>query len=188
MIEHVWNGRELGPLGNTHRVLAPHGWYPCAGDDQWLTIACGSDEEWRALARAAGHEEWLDRPEFRSAADRRAARLELDRAIGQWTAPHDKWELAKRLQEAGVAAFPALSQLEVVTDEQLSERREHFELHEGFGGSQLLNGNAWHLSKARPRLRRPAAELGVHNAELLGEYLGLPEDEVRRLEAEGVLG
>ena len=187
VIEYVWNGRELGPLGNTHRVLAPHGWYPCSGDDQWITIACGSDEEWRALAEAAGHREWLTRGEWAAAAGRREARLDLDAAIGEWTAPQDKWELAQRLQDAGVACFPALDQLEVVSDPQLCERREHFELHDDFSASQLLNGNAWHLSRAHPRLRMPAVELGTHNAAVLDEYLGVTKDEVRRLEAAGVL-
>ena len=30
IIEHEWNGRDLGPVGNSHRALAPHGVYPCA--------------------------------------------------------------------------------------------------------------------------------------------------------------
>ena len=187
VIEYVWNGREVGPLGNTHRVLAPHGWHPCAGHDQWITIACGSDEEWRALAAAADHPEWLEQPGWARASGRRQARLDLDAAIGGWTAPQDKWEFAQLLQDVGVASFPALDQLEVVTDLPLSHRREHFELHDDYSASQLLNGNAWPLSHAHPRLRLPAVELGVHNAAILGEYLGIPEHEVRRLEAAGVL-
>ena len=50
-----------------------------------------------------------------------------------------------------------------------------------------LDGSAWHLSGTPPRLRLPATAHGAHDAEVLGEWLGLPEDEMRRLEADGVL-
>jgi crotonobetainyl-CoA:carnitine CoA-transferase CaiB-like acyl-CoA transferase len=42
-------------LGNRHSSIAPHGIYPCDGDDEWIAIAAG-DDEWHALADA------LDRP------------------------------------------------------------------------------------------------------------------------------
>ena len=187
VIEHFWNERDLGPVGNTHRVLAPHGNYPCAGDDQWIAIACGSDEEWTALARSAGHPEWLDRPDFRTAADRRAQRREIDSEIAAWTRDHDKIELMHRLQADGVAAMAQLDQLEVIGDPQLVERRQHWVLPEHFPAAELLNGNAWHLSACPPVLRRPAPEFGAHNAEILAEYLGMSESEVRDLEARGVL-
>ena len=187
VIEYTWNGRTVSTVGNTHRALAPHGMYPTRGDDQWIAIACETAEEWEALARTAGHEEWLSRSEFRSAADRREARHALDREIGAWSRDHDKRELTERLQEAGVAAFPVLDAMEAIADPMLRERRQDFVLHERFPGSELLNGNAWHLSASPPRLRRPAPAFGAHNVEVFGEYLGLPEDEVRRLEQDGVL-
>ncbi len=74
-----------------------------------------------------------------------------------------------------------------MSDPHHSARRRHFRLHEQFPGGELLDGNPWHLSDAPPRLRSPAPELGAHNVEVLHEYLGMPEAEVRRLEREGVL-
>ena len=80
-----------------------------------------------------------------------------------------------------------LDALEVIADPHLAERRTHFVLHEGYPGDELLNGNPWHLSAAPPRLRRPAPVFGADNVEVLGEFLGLSEEEVRRLEEAGVL-
>ena len=188
MIEHLWNGREMGPQGNLHRVLAPHGIYPCAGDDRWIAIACGSDEEWSALARAAGHEEWVERDEFRTAAGRRAARAELDAAIGGWTASEDETALTQRVQEAGVAAFPAMAVVDMVADPQHSHRREHVELTEAAPMKNVLNGSPWHLSAAPPRVRRRVPDPGQHNEEVFGELLGLSSTEVRALQEEGVIG
>ena len=51
----------------------------------------------------------------------------------------------------------------------------------------LLDGNSWHLSEARPRLRMPAPEPGQHSEEVFGELLGLSAAEVHSLQAEGVI-
>jgi benzylsuccinate CoA-transferase BbsF subunit len=187
MIEYVWNDREMGPQGNLHRVLAPHGIYPCTGDDRWIAIACGSDEEWSALAHAAGHEEWLEQDAYRTAAGRRAARAELDAAIGAWTAPEDDAALTQLLQEAGVAAFPVMGVFDMLADSHHSHRRDHYELPEEMPMASLLNGNPWHLSAAQPSVRSPVPKYGQHNEEVFGELLGLSSEEVHNLQTEGVI-
>ena len=187
VIEWTWNGRNIGPVGNSHRFLAPHGMYPTLGDDQWIAIACDSDTQWQALARVAGRLEWLQREDFATAEGRRAARQPIDAEIGAWTAGEDKRELTERLQALGVPAFPVLNGLEVIADPMLRERRAEFVRPPEFPADELLNGVAWHLSKTPPRLRRPALAFGAHTAEVLGEYLGLSETEVRGLEEAAVL-
>ncbi len=187
VIEHVWNAREMGPQSGLHRVLAPHGIYACAGDDIWISIACGSDEEWSALAQTAGHPEWLERDEFRTPAARRAARAELNAAISDWTRSGEPVALTQQLQDAGVAAFPAMGLFDMLADPQHSHRREHFDLGGDFPTDALLDGNPWHLSEAPPRLRLPAPVPGQHSEEVFGELLGLSPEEVRGLQAEGVI-
>ena len=187
VIEHVWNGREMGPQSSLHRVLAPHGMYPCAGEDVWISIACGSDEEWSALAHTAGHPEWLERDEYRSAAGRRAARAELDAAISGWTRSGEPVALTQQLQDAGVAAFPVMGLFDMLADPQHSHRREHFELTGDFPTDALLDGNPWHLSEAPPSLRRRVPDPGQHSEEVFGELLGLSAEEVRSLQQEGVI-
>ena len=50
------NGRIWSRYGNRspYKPAAPHGVYPCAGEDRWLAIACFTDDEWRALAGCRG--------------------------------------------------------------------------------------------------------------------------------------
>ena len=187
VIEYTWNGRDIGPVGNTHAFLAPHGMYRTVGADDWIAIACDGDEQWRALAGVAGRPDWLEREDFASPAARRAARHAIDAELNAWTRDQEKRELAERLQAAGVPAFPVLDGMEVIADPMLRERRAEFELHPDFPADELLNGIAWHLSKTPPRLRRPAPEFGGHNVEVLGEYLGLSEAEVRAMEESGLL-
>ena len=48
-LDYFVNGRGQEPAGNGHPQFAPHGVYPCRGEDRWCAIAVTSDEEW------AGH-------------------------------------------------------------------------------------------------------------------------------------
>ena len=161
---------------------------PLRGDDRWIAIACGSDEEWRALARAAGHAEWLEHEAFRTAAGRRAARTELDSAISAWTQSEEPEALTQRLQQAGVAALPAMGLLEILGDPQHNQRRDYFRLGDDFPGDRLNDGNAWHLSAAPPLLRHSSPAPGQHSEEVFGELLGLSAEEVHGLQEEGVIG
>ena len=54
------NGRIWSRYGNRspYKPAAPHGVYPCLGEDRWLAIACFTEAEWRALTEVAGHPEW----------------------------------------------------------------------------------------------------------------------------------
>ncbi len=68
--------------GTRHPEMAPHGVYPCA-DEEWISIAVQSDEEWRALC------ETMEQPALAARyADSIARHLnvhELDAALAAWT-------------------------------------------------------------------------------------------------------
>ena len=49
LLDCAVNGREQGRIGNRDPAGAPHGAYPCKGEDRWVAIACSTDEEWHAL-------------------------------------------------------------------------------------------------------------------------------------------
>ncbi len=53
LLDYLMNGRDAGPQGNRERGIAPHGAYPCAGEDEWIAIAARTDAQWQALLAAA---------------------------------------------------------------------------------------------------------------------------------------
>src|SRR5262249_14806447 len=57
-------GRDPEPGGNQVRWAAPHDAYAASGHDQWVTIAVGSDDEWRALCGIIGDTARADDPRF----------------------------------------------------------------------------------------------------------------------------
>ena len=69
-LDYFVNGRGQEPSGNGHPQFAPHGVYPCRGEDRWCAIAVTSDEEWQALVEAMGSPAWGTDPDFASAEGR----------------------------------------------------------------------------------------------------------------------
>ena len=108
--EHIlgyqMNGREPRNVGNRHPVYAPHGVYRCRGDDSWVTVAVGSDREWRELCQAMGRPELCDDPRFVDVSARHRNHDELDEIIGEWTKHRDATELMQALQARRVPSAP----------------------------------------------------------------------------------
>ena len=59
-MDYVLNGRSGAPKGNEHptAAAAPHGVFPCRGEDRWISIAVQDDAQWLALVAAMGSPEW----------------------------------------------------------------------------------------------------------------------------------
>ncbi|MDO8673729.1 MAG: CoA transferase, partial [Dehalococcoidia bacterium] len=64
VMDYMMNGRVPPRMGNRDGIMAPHDVYPCKGDDSWIAIAVGSEEEWRALCDAMGNPDWTRKEEF----------------------------------------------------------------------------------------------------------------------------
>ena len=54
MLDQAVNGRGHARMGNRDPDGAPHGVYPCLGEERWVAIACFSDQEWQALKEKHG--------------------------------------------------------------------------------------------------------------------------------------
>ena len=62
--DYTMNGRVPTTLGNRHPTMAPHGAYPCAGEDEWLAVSVSTDAEWRGLCTAMGRDDLAADPRF----------------------------------------------------------------------------------------------------------------------------
>jgi benzylsuccinate CoA-transferase BbsF subunit len=180
------NGRQPPLLGDRHGSMAPHGCYPCAGDDRWLAIAVGSDGEFAALCRVMGHPELAADPRFADVVSRHRHQDELDEAISRWTGEKAPQEAASALQEAGVAASPVLSVLDLMEDPHLRERRFFERTAHADAGVWEMDGVPWRLSLTPAHVRLNAPCFAEHNDYVFGHLLGLSADEVAELERQGV--
>lgn len=188
LLEYAISGREPVRDGNHDRLMAPHNCYKTAGDDdKWVSIVVGSDAEWRALARAMGKSELGDDPRFATAPDRKRNENALDEIITAWTRERDRWEVAETLQQAGVAAFPSLSNKDLATDPHLTERGYLVALEHPEVGRRIHAGIPWKMSGTPCSVKRPAPLLGADTDEVLTSLLGMSPERIAELRREGIL-
>lgn len=105
------------------------------------------------------------------------------------TGPADKPPMGMRETMArGVVIGLVQSPEQVVSSPHLAERDFFVELDHPEVGTLKYPGPGFFLDGANPMQRRRAApRLGEHNAEIYCERLGLSEDELKRLQAAGVV-
>ena len=177
-MEYSLTGRVPTRDGSRHPEMAPHGCYPCVGDE-WISIAVRTDEEWQALCEAMGEPVLASRY-----ADRRSRQVnsqELDQVVGGWTRTKDARELAAALRGCGVAAFKSFNSIDLVGDEHLWKRGFYTHVTDNKQRSMPIVGAPWRMSATPAAVHRAAPTLGEHNDYVLGELLGLSAQERQRL-------
>ncbi|MBI2761361.1 MAG: CoA transferase [Chloroflexi bacterium] len=188
VMEQVMNGRAPERAGNRDPVMAPHGTFRCTGEDEaWVSIACGTDEEFAALCRAIGRPELAIDDHYRTAAGRKANEGELESLISEWARGRDRWDITRTLQAMGVAAFPSMSAEDLSNDAHLNERGIFVELEHPEVGVRRHIGIPYKMSGTPVSVRRPAPVLGQHTDDVLREILNMDEGEIAALRGKGVL-
>jgi crotonobetainyl-CoA:carnitine CoA-transferase CaiB-like acyl-CoA transferase len=185
-MEYFLTGKIPVRDGNRHADMAPHGCYPCK-DEDWISIAVETDEEWRSLSHAMGQPALASDARY---ADRRArcqAAAELDRIIESWTSAQDAGELSALLQARGIAAYKCVNSIDLISDERLWQRGFYHMVSDAKGSEAPVVAAPWRMSATDPSITRAAPRLGEHNDYVLGELLGLSDEERRRLVQEKVV-
>lgn len=186
LLDYEVNGRIMTRMGNRSPHAAPHGAYPCRGEDRWCVIAVRNEEEWQALCRATGHPEWAEDARFESLAARKAHEEVLDALVGAWTAARVPEEVMQTLQAAGVPAGVVNRLGDLFSDPQLVHRRVWRELPHPELERFHYEAPPFTLSETPAALRRSPL-LGEHNRYVYREILGLEDAEIERLMADGVI-
>ena len=188
ILDYSMNGRVPQRLGNRHTFMAPHGCYRCRGDDVWVTIAVGTDEEWHAFCDAMGNPLWTEETKFADQLGRWHHQDELDRLVQAWTVLHGHYEVMHILQAAGVAAGAVLNAKELLADPQLKERAYFIEQDSPSVGKRPYPGFPVKLSRTPPVYRRPAPRVDEHTDFVFGGLLGLTKEEIADLMERRIIG
>ena len=187
LMEYELTGRVPQPRGNYDPVMAPYGNYPCLGEDQWVSIAVRTEEEWSGLVEAMGNPEWTGEPIFASRYARLNHRRDLDARLSEWTRGLTPWEATELLQSHDVAAFPVLDAEGRLFNPHFQERGLYSDIEHPALGTEPIFNLMWRLSRTPPGIRRHAPLLGEHNREVFCGLLGLDDAEVSRLEEDQVI-
>jgi crotonobetainyl-CoA:carnitine CoA-transferase CaiB-like acyl-CoA transferase len=171
LLEQSLTGKRLGPNGNDHPDMCPHGCYPCR-DGSWVAVAVSDDDEWRGLCDALGAAALSDDARYGTidARHRHADALDVD--LARLTCNHDAERLAHRLRAAGVAASKSATAIDVIGDQRLWDRELYRFVTDHREGQRPILGPSWRMARSPARIERGAPDLGEDTEYVLREILG----------------
>jgi crotonobetainyl-CoA:carnitine CoA-transferase CaiB-like acyl-CoA transferase len=187
MLKTVLAPGSVGPQGNLSARGAPWGVYPCAGNERWCVITIRDDDEWRRFRAAIGDPEWARAREYETSAARIEARAEIDRRVAEWTSTRTDREVTDVLQRAGIPAGFMMYASDMPTDPHLIARGYPQPVEQPGVGAMIFEGPAFHATSIPEPMVAAAPALGEHTREICRTILAMPDAEVSKLVAEGVL-
>jgi crotonobetainyl-CoA:carnitine CoA-transferase CaiB-like acyl-CoA transferase len=172
--------------GNLHPEYAPHNVYKCWGVDRWLALEIHSDEEFAILARVISQPAQAENPRFAVMASRKINEVELDRIIEGWTRLRDRDWMVNEFWKAGLMAAPSREGRDLYADPHLKARGAFVKINHPEIGELELVAPPWKLSDLEtPTGHAPL--LGEHNQYVLGELLGMSDEEIAELRRKEVI-
>jgi formyl-CoA transferase len=173
--------------GNRLAGIVPTGTWKCK-DGKYVIIGGNGDTIFKRFMNAIGRPDLAGDPRLQHNNGRVEYASLIELAIEQWTSQRALSDVISILEDAEVPVGPIYSVADIMKDAHYEARRM-FETH------MLPDGTSLKLPAIVPRLTEtPGAtnwigpELGAHNHEILCGMLGIPEEELSALAAEGVIG
>jgi formyl-CoA transferase len=176
-----------GPGGTGLRGVAPSNIFK-SRDGKWIVIAANADNVFRRLCEAMGSPELADDPRFSTHLARGEHQEEIEGIVGDWAARHEAHEIDRILNEAGVICGPIYTVADFFEDQHFWAREMLVKYEDPEFGEYVGPGIVPKFSETPGAVRWSATwEEGSHNREIYEELLGLTEEELAELTAEGVL-
>ena len=197
LLDYQVNGRGPQRRGNRDAWAAPHGVYPCEGDDRYIAISIADDDQWTKFRQAMGDPAWAAAPEYETRIGRHRNQDPLDAAISDWTRSQNSTELMNTLQAAGVPAGIVSQGQDLHDSAHLQSRNfyqdtQYWEAERDVKATEWTEGESVSWSIPARMSGTPIAfgkysNIGEDNGYVFGELLGLTDGEIAELEAAGVI-
>jgi benzylsuccinate CoA-transferase BbsF subunit len=187
LLDYKVNGNVATRNANRDPHAAPHGAYPCKGEDSWCALSIHSDSEWQTLCYVMGNPSWTQDAKFSTHELRKANEDDLDRNIGGWTSRYTALEVMEKLQSAGLRAGIINTMKDIYSDSQLSQRPQWIELEHPEIGKMHYQRPPFLLMQTPPGPSKRDPLLAEHNDYFYRSLLGMSESEYRQLVDEQVI-
>ncbi len=176
-----------GPGGTGLKGVAPSNIFR-SRDGKWMVIAANADNVFGRLCAAMGSPELADDERFATHLARGEHQEEIEGIVAEWAGRLDAAEIDRVLNEAGVICGPIYTIADIFEDDHFRAREMLVEHEDPEFGTYIGPGIVPKFSETPGEVRWSATwEHGSHNREIFGGLLGLSDETLAELKAEGVL-
>jgi len=176
-----------GPGGTGLKGVAPSNIFR-SRDGKWMVIAANADNVFGRLCAAMGSPELADDERFSTHLARGEHQEEIEAIVAEWAGGLDAVEIDRVLNEAGVICGPIYTIADIFADEHFRARDMLVEHEDPELGTYIGPGIVPKFSETPGAVRWSATwEHGSHNRDVFGGLLGLSDEALAELRAEGVL-
>lgn len=174
-------------VGNRHGglALAPYNVYEAK--DGHIAIVCATEGHWVKILKSMNREDLIHDERFSTNKVRVENIKRTDDFVEEWTRSITRNELFKLSKEFGFPAAPVRDLIEVMNDPHMHERGQLEWFDDPDLGRIVLPASPLIIHGAERVKTVASPSLGQHNQEIYGGKLGLSEEEIQALKAEGVI-
>jgi crotonobetainyl-CoA:carnitine CoA-transferase CaiB-like acyl-CoA transferase len=172
--------------GARDRYSAPANNYLCK-DGRYVHLNAGNDVMFPRLCEAMAMKELLVDTRFASHAARMGNTAAIEAVVSGWAAMRNSDEVEEVLAKVGVPCGKVATMDEVALNPQLLHRGQLIEIDHPTIGKLPMHGVTVQLSETPNAIRLAPPSIGQHSAEVLREWLNLPEKRISALFEAGVV-
>ncbi len=180
------NGTIRGRLGVGTNNACPHGHFQCK-DNKWVALACSSDKIFERLAVLMEQPQLADPKTYGHSQQRIADSSIIDKVVSDWILQFDSDELVKICRAADVPCALINTIEDIFDDEHISARENLVAIDDPRVENLVVPNVIPKLSATPGRVRHAGPELGDSTAAILGNLLGLDDDEIEQLRQDEVI-
>lgn len=183
-MNYLVSGKVPQRQGNAHANIVPYQVFDAA--DGQFVLAVGNDSQFAKFCEAAGCAFHTD-PRFGRNADRVRNRAMLVPLLADVLRKRPVTEWVALLEPLGIPVGPINDLAQVFAHPQVRHRGMRLDLPHPLSGSVPQVASPIKMSATPPSYAAPPPLLGQHTREVLRERLGLSDEELDRLQANGTI-
>lgn len=187
LLEYDQTGHVRQRLGNRIPDAAPRGAYETAEKGRWVALSGSAQAAAMRVFRAIGREDLAEDPRLQDNQGRVKHVDLIDQALADWIGRHTLEEALETFRACDAPAAPVYDAAGIFADPHFRARQTLVEVPDRELGSITMMNVGPRFSEAETAIRFTGPALGEHNREVYADWLGLSDEELEGLRAEGVI-
>jgi crotonobetainyl-CoA:carnitine CoA-transferase CaiB-like acyl-CoA transferase len=179
------SGTAPGRMGNAHPNIVPYQAFATA--DHHVIVAVGNDAQFARFCEFGGSGELAQDPAYATNAKRVGNRDALVPILEDMMRTKPRADWLAGLEGVGVPCGPINDLEQLFDDPQIQARERRIELPHPLAGTVPQVANPIRYSDAELAYSHAGPTLGQHTDEVLGELLGMAEDDIASLRERGII-